>query len=95
MRAFAPKVSLHSPSGQHIRSVPSAVAEAMVAAGTAIPEGVHGRIKTVKLAVVADHVAKRIGEPSPPNLGGVRFFRWVHLECGVRIVEHHPRALEP
>ena len=92
--AMYPRVAVVAPNGNALRHVPRATAQAMVDAGIATPAATNGRVREVILAKPASTHAARIGAPSAPSVGGVRFFRYVHLELsGARIVEHHPRCL--
>ena len=91
MRAFASRCELLTYGGDHLRFVHAEFARAMVAAGSAEAHNSNGRVKSVRLVAAASSFAQRIGEPTG-KWGGVRFHRWVNLDCGARIVEHHPRA---
>lgn len=88
---YVPRVALLNSYGNHLRYVPGAFAEAMVMNGAAAPVNRQGRVREVALVCPADTHAQRIGEPTG-LANGVRFYRWVNLECGSRIVEHHPRC---
>jgi len=90
--SFHPRVAITSSAGAHIRYVPAALADAMVAGGNAIPAPTPGKVRSVSLARSAASHAHRIGEPSGHNLG-VRFYRWLRLDASAsRIIEHHPRC---
>lgn len=92
--AFHQRVAVMSSSGLHLRYVHSAMATALVTSGAAqFPKASAGRVRAVTLARPAQSHAERIGEPSAPSLGGVKFTRWRRLdESGTRIIEHHPRS---
>ena len=92
MRSYHQRVSLLSPHGNHVRSVPAALARAMVEAGSAAPEAGFGRIRAVKLIETAATSAERIGEPHGVPFG-TTFTRWEYLpESGTRVIAHHPRC---
>lgn len=90
---FHPKVSVINSNGDHLRSVPSAFAAALVKAGHAAPVGV-GRVRSVTLTRPASTCAHRIGEANlTGGVSGVKFWRYSYLpESGARVVEHHPRC---
>jgi hypothetical protein len=91
--AFHQRVAVMSSSGLHLRYVHAAMATALVTNGDAQPETRAGRVRAVTLARPAQYHAERIGEPSAPSLGGVKFTRWRRLEeSGTRVIEHHPRS---
>ena len=91
MRRYAVKAEVVTSSGEHVRYVPGPMAKAMVDAGSAEIAHQNGRVKSIRLIETAATHLTRIGEPTG-RWGGVRFHRWVNLDCGARIVEHHPRA---
>lgn len=93
MRAFAPRVSLQTPSGDFLRAIPAALAQEMVTREIATAAEGNGRVKAIRLLATAESQVQRIGPPTAQSLGGVRFYRWVRLDGGGRVVEHHPRAL--
>ena len=97
MRSFHQRVAIVSPGGDHIRYVPGSVANAMVNSGSAsIRSSPPGKVKSVTLAKPAASYAERVGDASQSAIPGVRFYRWVRLdESASRIIEHHPRALDP
>jgi hypothetical protein len=91
---YLPRVAVTGSSGIPIRHVPGATAQAMASAGVVTPKPSAGKIREVTLTYPASSHAQRIGEPSPPSLGGVKFTRWQRLDqSGTRVIEHHPRAL--
>jgi hypothetical protein len=93
-RVFHQRVAITTSSGQHIRYVPRAFADAMVAGGAAEPDVSVGRIRTVVLVRTATSFAERIGEPTGLGVGGVKFYRWRRLdESASRVFEHHPRCM--
>lgn len=91
MTAFHQRVAITSSTGRHIRFAPGALASALVECGAAAPEASAGRVRSVSLSRSADTHAVRIGDAGEPRLG-VKFYRWVQLDEGARIVEHHPRC---
>ena len=91
MNRYAPKVALLNSYGNHLRYVPATLAEAMVCNGAAAPVDSAGRVREVSLICTADTHAQRIGEPTM-QASSVKFYRWTNLDCGARIVEHHPRC---
>jgi len=95
MNHYHQRVAVLSSSGIHLRYVHAAMAAALVMSGTAhAPAASAGRARSITLARPAESHAERIGEPSAPSLGGVKFTRWRRLEeSGTRVIEHHPRAL--
>jgi len=91
---FAPRVAVLNTRGDHVRSVPGALANSLVTNGAAVVRG-GGRVREVTLIETASMYAQRIGEPTG-RATGVRFHRWVRLEASAtRIVEHHPRCTYP
>jgi hypothetical protein len=95
MRRFAPKVELLDSSAQHVRYVHGELARAMVAAGSAAIENMNGKVKSVRLIQTAAGYAHRIGEPSPPGIGGTRFVRRVRSENHAFVWwEFHPRSFD-
>ena len=91
MRAFASRCELLTYGGDHLRYVHAEFARAMVAAGGAEIAHQNGKVKSIRLLQCAATHLVRIGEPTG-RWGGVRFHRRVNLDCGARIIEHHPRA---
>ena len=92
LTGFHNRVAIQTIAGNHLRYVPGSLAQAMVAAGSALPAPASGKIRAVAIARPASTCAIRIGEPSAPSFG-VRFHRWVRLdESASRIVEYHPRS---
>jgi len=67
----------------------------MVAANMAATAHQNGRVKSIGLTQPASSFAQRIGPATGRVTAGVRFNRWVNLDCGARILEHHPRSLYP
>ena len=91
--SFYPRVAITNKLGNHVRYVPGALAGAMALDGAALPVGM-GKCREVTLVRIASTHAQRIGEPSTPGLGGVRFVRWQRLDSSAsRVMEHHPRCL--
>jgi hypothetical protein len=66
------------------------MAQAMVAAGHAIVENANGKVKSIRLIPQPLH---RIGEPTG-TWGNIRFTKWLYLDCGARIIEHHRRCTD-
>jgi hypothetical protein len=92
MQSFHSKISILA-GGNHLRYVPAAFAQALVAGGAATPQDTVGRIRAVTLTRPASTHAQRIGPPSDARGMGVRFFRVRALpESGALIYEHHPRC---
>ena len=93
MRVYGKTVEVVTPSGEHLRRIPTALAKAMVAAGHAEIAHQNGRVRSIKLIVAASSHAVRIGEPTPASLGGVRFTRRVRSEDhAFWWWEFHPRS---
>ncbi len=90
LRSYASKTEVVSSTG-HVRYVPGPMAQAMVKAGHAIIENQDGKIRSIRLTQCATASLVRIGEPTG-LWGGVRFTRWIYLDCGIRVIEHHPRC---
>lgn len=89
---FHPRVELVTRSGSHLRYVTRSFAEALVSSGSAQPEPGAGKVRSVALTRPASSHAERIGDPTTARAPGVRFYRWQNLDCGARVVEHHPRC---
>jgi hypothetical protein len=95
-RRFAPKTEILTASGEHLRFVPGELARAMVAAGSAAIENANGKIRSVRLIQTAASHAHRIGEPTPPGIGGTKFVRRVRSENHAFVWwEFHPRSFDP
>ena len=92
MRGFHARIDVINASGQHVRYADQAVAMALVASGAAVPVDGHGKVKAITLCESAQTTATRIGPPSPPKLGGVKFTRREHLDSGVSVWAHHPHC---
>lgn len=93
MMRFPSRVALLARSGEHVRYIPGALADALVASGAAATPTVVGRVREISLVTSASAYAQRIGEPTGRAVG-VRFTRWQHLDTiGMRVIEHHPRCL--
>ena len=91
-RTFHSRVSLVTPSGDHVRYLPGPLAAAMVHTGSAsITPALTGKVRSITLTPT--HGLVRIGEPTEGGATGVRFHRWVRLDgSATRVVEHHPRC---
>jgi hypothetical protein len=69
------------------------MAKAMVNAGSAEIANENGKVKSIRLIATATSFARRIGEPTPASLGGVRFTRRVRSDDhALWWWEHHPRC---
>jgi hypothetical protein len=80
-------------AGEHLRYVPSAIAQALVVTGAASPDNSVGRVRGVFIARPTSAFAQRIGPPSESTSMGVRFTRWQRLDASAcRIIQHHPRC---
>ena len=92
--SFHQRVAVTSMSGAHVRYVHRALASAMVTGGSARVDAFGtGRIRAVTLNRPSTAFAERIGNSSPPLLGGVKFTRWRRLDdSGTRVIEFHPRS---
>lgn len=90
---FHSKVAVVNSNGDHLRSVPSALAAALVSAGHASPVGA-GRVRSVTLSRPASSFAERIGDAKQEGgVSGIKFWRYAYLsESGARVFEHHPRC---
>ena len=94
MRAFAPRTTLLSPSGEFIRALPAALASSMVQAGVAEVAGLNGKIRSIRLLTTAATHACMIGPPEG-TCRGVRFAYREMLEAsGARVWVHHRRAVD-
>lgn len=94
MTRYFPRVAIVNASGVPLRHVHGDTAQALVGAGVVVPRLTSGRVREVVLANPASSYAQRIGEPSPPIVGGTKFTRWRRLdESATRVIEHHPRCL--
>jgi hypothetical protein len=92
--SYHSRVAVLGNNGDHLRYVTAGMAREMVRGGVAEARQSSGKVREVSISRPAATHATRIGEPSPPSLGGVRFVRWVHLEeSSTRVIEHHPRCL--
>lgn len=90
--SFCPRVAITTAAGSHIRYIPGTMAQALVMGGSATANP--GKVREVVLVSAASTHAHRIGEPSEPSLGGVKFTRWRRLDASAsRVIEHHPRCL--
>jgi hypothetical protein len=94
-RPFATRGALESATGDVIRHVPAEFARAMVAAGSAEIAHANGRVKSVRLIQTAASHAVRIGEPSPPHIGGVHFIRREKLDQSGSVVRTFKRLDPP
>jgi hypothetical protein len=93
-RGYFSRVAILGADAQPLRYISAGAARVMVSSGIASPRVTAGRVRELVLVSPASACAERIGPPSPPSLGGVKFHRWTRLEqSGSRIVEHHPRCL--
>jgi hypothetical protein len=94
-RGYFPRVAIcGGVNCEPFRHVHREAARLLVSTGIAEPRPTAGRVREIVLITPASISAKRVGPPSPPSLGGVRFTRWRNLdESAVRILEHHPRCL--
>jgi hypothetical protein len=79
-------------TGEHLRYVPSAMAQALVVTGAASLDQSVGRVRGILLSRPAASFAQRIGPPTDGGLS-VRFTRWQRLDdSACRVIEHHPRC---
>lgn len=90
---YFPRVAVLGSSGLPIRRVHASLAQAMVAAGAASAVPSRGRISEVTLSRPAAGYAEPDGPATGTALGGTKFTRWVCLDSGTRVIEHHPRCL--
>ncbi len=89
--SFYPRVAITTTAGSHIRYIPGTLAQALVLGGSATARP--GKVREVALVSAASTHAHRIGEPSEPSPGGVKFTRWRRLDVSAsRVIEHHPRC---
>jgi hypothetical protein len=51
-------------------------------------------VKRIQLLESAGTRLERIGDPDAAARFRARFYRWVRLDCGARIVERHPRSFD-
>ena len=93
-RGYFPRVAIVGANFELLRHVPREAACILVSSGVAAPRPTAGRVREIVLVSPASVCAERVGPPSPPSLGGVKFTRWRNLDdSAVRIFEHHPRCL--
>ena len=91
--AYHSRVAVLNGNGDAIYHVHAELAQELVTRNVATIEPTRGRVRAVRLAQPAATHARRVGDPTPPEANGVRFYRWIHLEqSGTRVVEHHPRC---
>jgi hypothetical protein len=95
VRRFHSKCELLDTSGQHLRYVTAAVAEAMVDAEHAIVHNQNGKVRSIKLVECAATAATRIGGPTPLcGPSGVRFVKRERLDTGDVVWQFHRRSFE-
>jgi hypothetical protein len=92
MRSFASRVTLESSSGDVIRHLPRAQAEAMIDAGRATIANVNGKVHSIRLIASAGTHARRIGKPEGASMFGTKFVFREKLDSGGVTWKHHPRA---
>ena len=88
-RCYAPRVELLNSTGDHLRYIRTALAEAMIAENIAMVAHQNGRVRSIKLIASAQMCGTMIGPPSnvPPSAPGsiAAFAARITRSCGSSI----------